>query len=422
MHDETRIREIASFLHSITPIWHDEILHTYPNYRENYPKSWVDELSSLTMEELFLVDSREDYNCLKNSEFKTFINKIQQLAMIPKEDCKIKKLPCWAFNKVKDKKRHEIGTICSYIGQLKETFAINRVIDIGGGVGHLSRILAYYYGLEATSIDQDKNLQQVGQIRLKKYPRPDQGKSVHFINTDFGQEQNLIKAEINKSFQGNVLTLGLHTCGALSIKHMERSVEQESLMLLNFGCCYNKLDITKDVNLSNIAQSLGIEFSCHALTLATRGHNKMTLKDYHLKSKVKKFRYTLHLLFREKFNLTKFISVGEAHTRVYNGDFSEYALDKLNTLKVEHQLSKTDIMDFFKDPRVENEVRKMFLCNIIRWQLGRVMELYILLDRVLWLKEQNYDAHLKEFFNSNISPRNIGITASRKIISKESEI
>lgn len=421
MHDETRIREIAEFLHSITPIWHDEILHTFPNYRENYPKSWVDELDSLTMEELFLVDSREDYSCLENTEFKTFIDKIQKLVIIPREDCKIKKLPSWAFNKVKNKKRHEIATICSYIGHLKQNFLIDRVIDIGGGVGHLSRILAYYYGLEATSIDQDKQLQELGQKRLKKYPRPDEWRPVNFINAHFGQEENQIKAEINKNFQGNVLTLGLHTCGPLAIMHMERSIEQESLMLLNFGCCYNKLDAVKEVNLSKVGQSLGIRFTKHALTLATRGHNKMTLKDYHLKSNVKKFRYTLHLLLREKFNHTSFISVGEVHSSVYNGDFSDYALEKLNLLKIDHQLSKKDIMDFFQNPIIKKEVRAMFLCNIIRWQLGRVMELYILLDRVLWLKEKNYDADLKEFFNSNLSPRNIGITAARKKSAAESE-
>ena len=75
MQHQTRIREIATFLHTITPIWQDEILHSYPKYKENYPKSWVQELSLLTEEELYLVDSRQDYSSLKNHEFKEFIIK-----------------------------------------------------------------------------------------------------------------------------------------------------------------------------------------------------------------------------------------------------------------------------------------------------------------------------------------------------------
>lgn len=414
MHDETRIREIADFLHSITPIWHDEILHTYPNYRDNYPSPWIDELDRLTVEELFLVDAREDYSSLKNSEFRQFVDKIHELGTIPKESFKIKELPSWAFNKVKNKKRHEISTICSYIGQLKENYSFEKVTDIGGGVGHLARILAYYYGLETTSIDQDNELQEVGRKRLKKYPRPDEGKPVHFINAFFGEENNSVKTEINQAFQGDVLTLGLHTCGPLAIKHIERSIEQKSLMMLNFGCCYNKLNTSNEVNLSKISQSLGIDLTEHALTLATRGHNKMTFEDYQLKCNVKRFRYTLHLLLRDKFNVTNFVSVGEVHTKVYYGDFSAYALDKLSILKIENKLSKSDVLEYYENPKVKSEVRRMFLCNIIRWQLGRVMELYILLDRVLWLKERNYEANLKEFFNSSLSPRNIGITASRK--------
>jgi hypothetical protein len=55
----------------------------------------------------------------------------------------------------------------------------------------------------------------------------------------------------------------------------------------------------------------------------------------------------------------------------------------------------------------------MFICCLIRWQIGRALELYLLLDRAIYLEENNYTAILAEFFSENISPRNIGILATR---------
>ena len=53
----------------------------------------------------------------------------------------------------------------------------------------------------------------------------------------------------------------------------------------------------------------------------------------------------------------------------------------------------------------------MFLCNIIRWQLGRALEVYLLLDRCLYLEEKGYQVSCLQFFDEEISPRNIGIGA-----------
>jgi hypothetical protein len=49
------------------------------------------------------------------------------------------------------------------------------------------------------------------------------------------------------------------------------------------------------------------------------------------------------------------------------------------------------------------------MANIIRWQLGRVLELYLLLDRAIYIEERGMSVELKQFFDENLSPRNIGL-------------
>ena len=85
---------------------------------------------------------------------------------------------------------------------------------------------------------------------------------------------------------------------------------------------------------------------------------------------------------------------------------------KLNNLNIDHQLTASTIDNFFNDPQTIMKVRQMFLDNIIRWQTGRVIELYILYDRSLWLIENGFNVHMAEYFDEEISPRNIGILAT----------
>jgi hypothetical protein len=56
----------------------------------------------------------------------------------------------------------------------------------------------------------------------------------------------------------------------------------------------------------------------------------------------------------------------------------------------------------------------MWLCNIIRWQLGRALEVYLLLDRCLYLEEQGFRVQIEQYFQETLSPRNIGILAISK--------
>jgi len=58
-------------------------------------------------------------------------------------------------------------------------------------------------------------------------------------------------------------------------------------------------------------------------------------------------------------------------------------------------------------------VGQMITAGLIRNALGRALEIYLLLDRAIYLEEQGYKVKVEEFFDEELSPRNIGITAVR---------
>ena len=91
---------------------------------------------------------------------------------------------------VKPKKQHEIARLGSLVKSISESNNISQIVDIGSGVGHLSRLLAYAHSLKTVSIDSKENYVESAQIfddqlvqQLKKKDATKQDKSSLSKNT-----------------------------------------------------------------------------------------------------------------------------------------------------------------------------------------------------------------------------------------------
>lgn len=406
MNFQNRYLSLVEFLRPYAPFWQQEVLNNYPITIGAYPSEWLELLSSKTDQELHQIDGRNNPASLRGSSLAEFIQKAQDLVAWPKESFEPKPLPAWAYKKVKEKKKHEIDCLREVILPLKEKTGFSKMADIGGGIGNLSRIMAHYHGLPTTCLDMNEEFLEKGLKRKDKYPLPPGAASLDFEKFKFGTDTGDV---VRKHFSTDSLTLGLHTCGPLALEHIRSFHEYKGKAMLNFGCCYAKLDPLKETNISSFAQENPLEFTVHGLTLATRSHSTMTFDEFLLKKRVKSFRYSLHLFLKEVLGHTEFATIGEALPSVYWGAFSDYALIKLKKLGVLELPSKQTLEKFYKDPKIQGEVDKMFLANIIRWQLGRSVELSIILDRCLYLSEQGHKVELLQVFNEELSPRNLGI-------------
>ena len=54
---------------------------------------------------------------------------------------------------VKPKKQHEIARLASLVKYMSNSADFEQIVDVGSGVGHLSRLLSYAYKLKAVSVD-----------------------------------------------------------------------------------------------------------------------------------------------------------------------------------------------------------------------------------------------------------------------------
>jgi len=406
---KSRFSAIRDFLKSHQGFWYEEILNDYPHTLKNYPEEWLEALSGLSFEQLWKIDAKVDFSPL-DGNLLSFVETIKEFTDLPKANVEENNFPQGALLGMSQKKIHEVSRLAPYIGELQGRNSFKKGLDIGGGKGHLARTLAHHFSLPTICIDSDLELIKAGQKLLKKIPSPGGAKEFSFINESFGTHiyNKEIQAEENeKHFGPETLAIGLHTCGPLSLRLMERAKS-----LINIGCCYLKLNPLTEVNISLEGKKDPLLFSKYSLALASRGHGGISFEDFMNKWKVKSFRYSLHLLLYEKMGIKKFITVEGYPLKKYGEDFSEYVFTKLEELGIDHKFDATYLNNFHRD--LSPLVKKMFLANIIRWQFGRLLECYIILDRALYLQENMFRVEITEFFNENISPRNIGILALNK--------
>ena len=125
-------------------MWNQEIIYSYPNSLSFYPKTWIKELQALTEKELYAIDCQFSYEAL-SGEMKAIFLKRAELSKIEKINYAsgIKELPGWAYMKVKEKKKHEVSRLIPLLSEHCQKHNIKQIFDLGGGQGHLARLLAY---------------------------------------------------------------------------------------------------------------------------------------------------------------------------------------------------------------------------------------------------------------------------------------
>lgn len=406
----TRIREIANFLQPYQRIWQNEIMLDYPDPISAYPEDWIKELASFReKDEIIQLEKKNFHDLVKGKDLLEFIDKINQLSEIPFAPS-LPKMPenHFTFLFVIPKKQYEIRNLAPFINQFYQEKKLEGIIDIGGGIGLLAQTLNNEYGLKVTSLDMDPELQRTGLTRHEKNARNPENK-VQYLNIKVDSKE----LKFTELLKPNIATVGLHTCGPLAIDQVRATANARSNGIINFGCCYNRLS-DDDQNLSSFAKSLTYApvMNKFALTLAARAHRKMDEKDYHLKQRVKFYRYAIHILLHDLYGHKKLMTLGNSNPKLYDEKFSVYVVEQFKRINLESKQTPEEIDSFFESQRIQVLVWNMITAGLIRNAFGRLLELYLQLDRALYLEEQGYKTSLFQFFDEEKSPRNLGIVAS----------
>lgn len=421
--------------------FYNDLLNSYVSdyYVEDHwrklPKSWQNSCGDISMDELSeLLDFSKPIKSKIYSLSLLSLRCVITNNVLPRKQT----FPVYSFpnfendkisnlfwKNVKLKKRHEI----SVLAELCYKSALNTncfcIVDIGSGVGHLSRLLAYKYGFKVCTFESNnmltnsaKKLDDAFKESLIKYKINYE----HFIqpvhinkmithNLDMPNFINDIENALKQKGPLKFGIVGLHPCGDLSPILLTLFNKCAEAVFINIAsCCYMKLSLTPPVMgfpLSKYCQEknwtlsyLSCEIACHAIENYV---NKLKTDDF-IQLKVHAYRAAFEKLlisYNPKLKHSCISSVKYTDKLT----FKEYCLKTIEKFN----LSIPDVTFISHEHLINNTWHKVVVFYSLRLLLAPLVENIILLDRMLFLSENGHVSEIIPAFDCNISPRNFVI-------------
>ncbi|KAJ1521657.1 hypothetical protein ONE63_003303 [Megalurothrips usitatus] len=352
-----------------------------------------------------------------------------------KTDCLLhKNLKNLFVKHVKPKKRHETMVMAKQCAETALRSGISCVVDVGGGKGHLSRLLAYGYGLRVCCVEAQGDLvssakeidKQIEYSALKylddsyvqNLPRPEYVvMTVANTGDALDQFRKEVFDKIRNSPEENVSfgIVGLHPCGdlAATMLHLFSNLNEAKFICIA-SCCYmkltiNKCDKVKGYPLSQFYQSLpksltnlsyeALEVSCHAIEVYCQ---KLQLQQYNT-LKIHCYRAALEKLivkYRPDLKHSGLRSVKHFDKM----DFPSYAINALDRIGVVIPLS-----DLNSSETVErlHRWKDVVIFYSLRLLLAPLVESAVIIDRLFFVHEKGALGNVIPGFDPVVSPRNL---------------
>jgi len=323
---------------------------------------------------------------------------------------------------IKPKKKHEIirmADVASVLS-LKANEARN-IVDVGGGLGHLSRLLSFGHDFEVTCMEAEGQYGKTAmsfdedliKAAIKASPEfEEKAKNLKPKHLTLNVDPELRKEVFDETVgQMDKLGLvGLHTCGDLGPTIVRLFAESSKVTSLqSVPCCY--MHIKKSFPLSHHLKNTlnpstfnytSLELACHAIeTYKDRLKNPQELE----KLKIHCRRAMLESILMKKSEKLRHKALKPVK-RPQELTFAEYALKATENLPEEFQITIEELEEWSSK---ETQWLRVVAMYTLRLLFAPLLETVLLLDRCQYLYEQGQQCILAPIFDPRLSPRNFVI-------------
>ena len=271
-------------------------------------------------------------------------------------------------------------------------------LDWCAGKGHLGRRLLQP-GQQLTCLEYDPALIASGQ-QLSQH---------HHLSATHVQ-QDVLAADAASRLKPEHTPVALHACGDLHVRLMQLASSAGCRQLAIAPCCYNRIQAPHYVPLSTSAQGSALRLSLDDLALpmsetVTAGARVRRQRDTSMAR-----RLGFDLLQRRLRASDQYLPTPSLPSSWLDKPFAEYCRD-LAALK---GLAITGNPDW---PALEaagwQRLAQVRNLELLRGLFRRPLELWLVLDRGLFLQEQGYQVRLGLFCQAPLTPRNLMLLAER---------
>lgn len=271
-------------------------------------------------------------------------------------------------------------------------------LDWCAGKGHLGRVLASG-GTALTCLEQQAHLVIDGQRLSDK---------LH-INAQH-QQQDVMAEDVSSRISPRHTAIALHACGDLHVRLMRLASQSDCRQLAIAPCCYNRIQAPHYQAMSSAARASPLHLSREDLALplsetVTAGARVRRQRDQSMA-----WRLAFDTLQRAQRGIDDYLPTPSLPLAWLDKGLAAYCthLAILKGLPVPPPQDWTALEA--EGWRRLAEVRNL---ELVRALFRRPLEVWLLLDRALFLQEQGYAVQLGSFCDYALTPRNLLLLAER---------
>ena len=286
----------------------------------------------------------------------------------------------------------------AFAGCLQFAHAPTHWLDWCSGKGHLGRRLLQT-GQQLTCLEYDPALVASGQALSQRH-------QLHALHI----EQDVLAASAASMLNAGHTPVALHACGDLHVQLIRLASAAGCKQLAIAPCCYNRISLNTYQPLSSAAERSVLRLSLDDLALpmsetVTAGARIRRQRDTSMAR-----RLAFDLLQRQLRGVDEYLPSPSLPSAWLDKPFADYCRD-LAALKDLSTVGEQDwvALEAAGWQRLA-EVRNL---ELLRGLFRRPLELWLILDRALFLIEQGYAARLGTFCETPLTPRNFLLLAER---------
>ncbi|EJN26487.1 hypothetical protein PMI36_01136 [Pseudomonas sp. GM79] len=286
----------------------------------------------------------------------------------------------------------------AFAGRLQFAHAPTHWLDWCSGKGHLGRRLLQT-GQQLTCLEFDPALVASGQALSQRH-------QLHALHV----EQDVLAPGAASLLNAEHTPVALHACGDLHVRLIQLASAAGCKQLAIAPCCYNRISPNTYQPLSRAAERSDLRLSVDDLALpmsetVTAGARVRRQRDTSMAR-----RLAFDLLQRQLRGVDEYLPTPSLPSAWLDKSFADYCRD-LATLKDLSTVGAPDwtTLETAGWQRLA-EVRNL---ELLRGLFRRPLELWLVLDRALFLIEQGYAVRLGTFCKTPLTPRNFLLLAER---------
>ena len=275
------------------------------------------------------------------------------------------------------------------------------VLEWCAGKGHLGRVLAQQFQRTVCSVEWQESLCAQGAAVAEKLDLAQQ-----FVCRD------VLQQPVADLFSAQQQVVALHACGDLHRSLLVQAAAANCQQVHILPCCYHLQQAMQYQPLSTVARQSSLLLDKTDLKLAVQG--QVTGGE-----RIRRLRQT-EMLWRRAYQLWQAQLSGDDRYRPltsvakhwFSGEFRAFA----EYAAAQHQLMLPAAEDGSRylqlaEPLLLTQRRIELVQHLFR----RPLELWLVLDRAMFLAEQGYQVQVQQLCDTALTPRNLLISANKTV-------